>query len=43
MEVDDGEDKIVVVEGVKQGETCKQALLSPPKMSSNRAHTAMVI
>ena len=37
MEVDkEGEDEVVVVEETKQGETRKQALLSPPKSSRKR-------
>ena len=38
MEVDEeGEDEVVVVERVKQGETRKQAPSSPPKSSRKRS------
>ena len=43
MEVDDGEDEIVVLGEVKQGETHKWAPLLPPKMLRKRVCMVMVI
>ena len=43
MEVDNGEDEVIVLEEVKQGETHKQAPLLPPRTLRKKVHVVTAI